>query len=69
MSDDLSLSSLTTWLLRGCYCWYFNRFCDMKNADGKTAFAIAEASQNSAVVTALKDGGDPAAASAACIVS
>ena len=41
----------------------------MKNQDGKTACEIAVSSKQQAVVQALKEGGDPTAASAACIIS
>jgi len=42
---------------------------NLKNGDAKTACEIAVASKNAATVQALKDGGDPNAASAACVIS
>ncbi len=42
---------------------------NMKNADNKNACEIATAAKQQAVVQALKDGGDPNAASAACVIS
>jgi ankyrin repeat protein len=41
----------------------------LKNQDNKTACEIAVAGKQQAVVQALKEGGDPAAASAACVIS
>jgi ankyrin repeat protein len=41
----------------------------LKNQDNKTACEIAVSGKQQAVVQALKDGGDPAAASAACVIS
>jgi ankyrin repeat protein len=41
----------------------------MKNQDNKTPCEIAVAGKQQAVVQALKEGGDPTAASAACVIS
>ncbi len=41
----------------------------LKNQDGKTACEIAVSGKQQAVVQALKEGGDPGAASAACVIS
>ena len=42
--------------------------CSKQNSDGKTAFELAVASKNDAIITALKVGGDENA-SAACVIS
>jgi ankyrin repeat protein len=41
----------------------------LRNQDGKTACEIAVGSKQTAVVQALKDGGDQNAQSAACVIS
>lgn len=46
-----------------------NTLATLKNQDGKTACEIAVAGKQQAVVQALKEGGDPTAASAACVIS
>ena len=46
-----------------------DKMCNMKDSDGKTPCDLAVAGKHKAVVQALKDVGDPNAASAACVIS